>query len=113
MNKVATLVILAVMSSPLACYADAIDTATSNMNAVGHDVASSAADTAITTQVKAALAAEPGISSLKIHVKTVNKVVHLQGDVMNDEQMHKVVDIAKKVNDVKSVDSSELKVVKH
>ena len=112
-NKIASLAILAVMSSPLACYADVMDTTTSNMTSIGHEVGTGITDTAITTQVKAALAAEPGISSLKIHVTTTNKVVHLQGKVMSDDQMNKVIDIAKKIDGVTNVDSSGLKVMNH
>lgn len=99
------LTILTAMSFPLACYADAMDTTVGNMNSVGQQ----AVDTATTTQVKTALAAEPGISSLNIHVTTMNNVVYLEGMVMNQEQMDKVVEIVKNVNGVTSVDSSKLK----
>ena len=79
---------------------------------MGHEVTADVTDATITAHVKAALAAEPGVSSLKIHVTTMNKVVHLKGKVMSDDQMHAIVKTVKDVKGVVSVDSSQLNVKK-
>lgn len=47
----------------------------------GHGVAGEASDTTITTKVKAKMAANTGLSSFHIHVKTINGVVTLTGTV--------------------------------
>lgn len=47
----------------------------------GHGVAGEASDTAITTKVKAKMAANTGLSSFHIHVTTLNGVVTLRGTV--------------------------------
>lgn len=47
----------------------------------GRGIAGEASDTAITTKIKAKMAANTGLSSFHIHVKTINGVVTLTGTV--------------------------------
>jgi len=101
--------ILAVSLSPLACYADSMtDTVKTGASDSMHAATNEVTDTAITTQVKAALAAKPGMSSMAISVTTENGVVHLEGKVKSTGQIKDAVEMAKKVHVVKSVDSSKL-----
>ncbi len=107
--KIAAMAILAVSLSPVACYAESMtDTVTSGASNGMQTVTTAASDTAITTQVKAALAAKPGMSSMAIGVTTTNGVVELDGKVKTADQLKDAIDVAKKVNGVKSVDSSKL-----
>lgn len=60
-------------------------------------------DTALTTKVKAALLAEPGLSSLQIGVDTKDAVVTLSGSVTTMPQKERAVSLASSVAGVKSV----------
>ena len=60
-------------------------------------------DSTITTKVKAALLADPDISSYAINVETFKGVVQLSGFVNNKEQARKAVENARSVQGVKSV----------
>jgi osmotically-inducible protein OsmY len=65
-----------------------------------------AADTAITTKVKASLVKEPDLSSLGIHVETEKGVVMLSGFVNSKAEADKAVKVAKGVEGVTKVKSA-------
>ena len=65
-----------------------------------------AADTAITTKVKAGLVKEPDLSSLGIHVETEKGVVMLSGFVNSKAEADKAVKVAKGVDGVSNVKSA-------
>lgn len=68
------------------------------------EVSKSAAGTALTTKVKAALAKEEGMKSLtKINVDSADGVVTLKGKVESAEAKKKAEQVAKQVDGVKSV----------
>src|SRR3954469_1440760 len=60
-------------------------------------------DAAITSQVKAAILAEPGLSTLQIGVETYKDVVQLSGFVDNAASKSRAGEVASKVAGVKSV----------
>lgn len=60
-------------------------------------------DAAITGKVKAAVMAEPGISSLKINVDTKDGVVTLNGKIDTQEHKDRAIQVAQSVDGVKSV----------
>ena len=60
-------------------------------------------DAAITTKVKTALMAEPGLRSLEINVDTRDNVVTLNGTVDSQEKKQRAMSVAKGVEGVKSV----------
>ncbi|MFO1310897.1 MAG: BON domain-containing protein [Burkholderiales bacterium] len=60
-------------------------------------------DAAITTKVKAALMAEPGLRSLEIDVDTRDNVVTLNGTVDSQEKKQRAMQLAQGVEGVKSV----------
>lgn len=60
-------------------------------------------DAAITTKVKAAIMAEPGLKSLQIDVDTKDAVVTLSGTVDNAPMKDKAKEVAASVSGVKSV----------
>ncbi len=68
-------------------------------------------DAAITTKVKTAIFNEPSLKLFDISVTTEEKVVHLSGAVKNRAEMTKAVEVARKVQGVKSV-KNELKIQK-
>lgn len=65
-----------------------------------------AADTAITTKVKAGLVKEPNLESLAIHVETDKGVVMLSGFVNSKAEADKAVQVAKNVDGVATVKSA-------
>jgi osmotically-inducible protein OsmY len=65
-----------------------------------------AADTAITTKVKAGLVKEPNLESLGIHVETEKGVVMLSGFVNSKAEADKAVQVAKGVDGVATVKSA-------
>ena len=67
-------------------------------------------DAAITTKVKAAVLAEPGLKSLEINVETREGVVTLAGTVGSPELKRRATQIAQNVEGVRSV-SDQLVVV--
>jgi hyperosmotically inducible protein len=69
-----------------------------------------ASDSWITTKVKAALLADHRTKGTEISVKTVNKVVHLTGNVGSQQEIDSAKQIARGIKHVKSVDTSGLKV---
>lgn len=60
-------------------------------------------DTVITTKVKAAILEEQGLKSAEINVETFKGVVQLSGFVSSQERINKAVEIARRVDGVKSV----------
>ena len=60
-------------------------------------------DTAITTKVKGAVLAEPGLKTLKIDVDTKNGVVTLTGTVDNPSLKERATQVAQNVSGVRSV----------
>lgn len=82
-------------------------------NAVGKaatDTGQALTDTAITSKVKAAIFAEPGLKSLQINVETNDGMVTLTGTVNSQGNSDKAVTIARNVDGVKGV-SNRLTVV--
>ena len=65
-------------------------------------------DAAITTKVKTAIFNEPSLKVFDVGVKTEDGVVYLSGNVKSRAEMAKAVEVARKVNGVKSV-RNELK----
>ena len=60
-------------------------------------------DTVITTRVKAAILAEPGLKSVEINVETFKGIVHLSGFVTAQENISKAAEVARGISGVKSV----------
>ena len=78
----------------------------SGNTATGTRTAGQAVDDAtIGTKLKAALAADPDLSALKINVDTTQGNVRLKGEVKNMTLWRKAADIARKIDGVKSVDN--------
>ena len=67
------------------------------------------ADTGITTRVKKAIYSEPELKVMNIHVSTDEGVVKLGGTVKSRSERAKAIQVARKVEGVKSV-KSELQV---
>ena len=63
-------------------------------------------DATITTKVKTAVLAEPGLKTLQIDVDTKNGVVMLSGTVDNQALKERATQVAQAVNGVKSVDNN-------
>jgi hyperosmotically inducible protein len=63
-------------------------------------------DAAITTKINAKLVAEPGIRSLNIDVDTLDGNVTLSGYVQSEEQIQRILSLARSVGGVKSVISN-------
>ncbi len=79
---------------------------------VGEDVTAKAfiEDVWITSQLRARLVADQGISSVNYNIETVNKTVHLIGLAQSRAELEAVVAIARKVPGVKRVVSHVLTV---
>lgn len=65
-------------------------------------------DVTIGTKLKAALAADPELSALKINVDTTQGAVKLRGEVKSVALRRKAEDMARKIEGVKSVDNQLL-----
>lgn len=76
---------------------------------VASDLGEAAADTAITTKIKAKLAVESDVP-LDISVTTKSGVVYLSGTVDTQLQSDRIVEISKNVDGVKAVNSDKLKI---
>lgn len=74
----------------------------------GASVAIVASDSQITTDVKSAIAGEGLATDSSIGVTTTDGVVALSGSVTSQSAIDQVKDVARKVKDVKSVDTSGL-----
>ena len=62
-------------------------------------------DATIGTKLKAALAADPELSALKINVDTTQGNVRLRGEVKNMQLWRKAGDLARSIQGVKSVEN--------
>ncbi len=86
-----------------------VDRASDKMSAATSDAANKATevldDASITTKVKAAMLAEPGIRTLQIGVDTKDAVVTLSGTVDTPELKERAQQIAGSVAGVRSVDN--------
>jgi hyperosmotically inducible protein len=84
-----------------------IDRATDKIAAATKDAtaktANAADDAAVTTKVKAALFAEPGLKTLQINVDTQDAIVTLQGTVDSDTLRQRAVQIASSTDGVRQV----------
>ena len=67
-------------------------------------------DTGITTRVKTAIFNEPELKVMAIHVSTEDRVVKLSGTVKTRAERAKAIQVARKVEGVKMVKSSDLAV---
>ena len=65
-------------------------------------------DSWITTKVKAQLLGDTGTRGFDVHVKTLHGVVMLRGNVPSEQDVREVRDIAKRVDHVRDVDTTEL-----
>jgi osmotically-inducible protein OsmY len=95
-NSKAVVVLAALLASALSLSAC---TSTATHESTGQVIDSSS----ITVAVKAKLAADSDISSLKISVSTFKDVVTLHGHVATEAQKHKAVEDAKSVAGVSEV----------
>jgi osmotically-inducible protein OsmY len=78
----------------------------SGNTATGTRTAGQAVDDAtIGTKLKAAYAADPQLSALKINVDTTQGTVRLRGEVKNMAEWRKASEVARSVDGVKSVDN--------
>jgi len=75
------------------------------MNAQGEKTAEAIDDATITTKVKAAILAEPGLKTLQISVETVNGIVTLSGSVDSDANSEQAKTLANAVSGVRAVDN--------
>jgi hyperosmotically inducible protein len=85
---------------------DAAATTADKTKNAGAKTKTAVADTAVTTKVKAALAAEPDLESLGIHVETEKGVVMLSGFVNSKAEADKAIKAAKGVEGATSVKSA-------
>lgn len=82
-----------------------VDTAMSNAGDKIEEAGVAIDDAAITTKVKAAILAEPGLRVLQVDVDTVNGVTTLKGKVDSQKNSEKAAEIAAAVSGVKNVDN--------
>jgi hypothetical protein len=82
------------------------DRTATTTNRATNETAVAVDDAAITTKVKTAVLAEPGLKSLQINVDTKDAVVTLSGTVDNAEMKSRAVQIAQGVQGVKSVNDN-------
>jgi hyperosmotically inducible periplasmic protein len=84
---------------------DAADTVGDKMSAQSAKAGVAIDDTEITTKVKAAIFAEPGLKTLQISVDTVKGVVTLTGSVNSQANSDRARALAAAVADVKKVEN--------
>ncbi len=84
---------------------DAADTVGDKMSAQSTKAGVAIEDTEITTKVKAAIFAEPGLKTLQISVDTVKGVVTLTGSVNSQANSDRARALAGAVSDVKRVEN--------
>lgn len=65
-------------------------------------------DSVITSKVKAAILAEPSLSSTEINVETFKGVVQLSGFVSSQAEINKAIDVARSIRGVASVKNDML-----
>ncbi len=73
------------------------------MTDITNKVGNAISDTAITTKIKAKLAADSIASAFKISVETTEGKVTLTGEVPNQEAVEKAISIAKNTEGVKEI----------
>jgi hyperosmotically inducible protein len=88
---------------PLAHGADAPPATVTNPNPTHESVGTGISDTGITTQVKADLLGQKGLTSTHIHVRTRSGVVRLTGSVPSAAEKQTAADVAKAVKGVTKV----------
>ncbi|XXJ20328.1 BON domain-containing protein [Desulfovibrio caledoniensis] len=93
-NRIITFILVALMALTLGCAS------TRTHEGTGEYVD----DSVITTKVKAMIFDEPTLKSSEINVETFKGVVQLSGFVSSQANIDKAVEVARKVNGVKSVD---------
>lgn len=84
---------------------DAVDKAGDTMSEQSNKAGVAITDTTITTKVKAAIFAEPDLSTLQISVDTVKGVVTLSGSVDSTAQSDLAKSLAKEVSGVSKVNN--------
>ena len=62
-------------------------------------------DSMITAKIKELYLEDPNLASMRIHVKTKNRVVFLTGNVDTKEERDIAIKLAKSLHDVRSVNS--------
>jgi hyperosmotically inducible protein len=77
---------------------------------VASSIEPAASDTQITTAVKSEIAADGSGEDARVGVSTTNGVVVLTGTLATQDAIDHIKGIAEKVQDVKSVDTSALKI---
>lgn len=85
-----------------------LDNAAKKINEQGEKVGEVISDAAMTAKVKAAILAEPTLSSLQISVNTTNEEVTLSGAVDSQQNIDKAKEIASAVDGVKRVENQLL-----
>ena len=86
--------------------ATATENAGNKIAAATDKTAAAIDDATITTKVKTAVLAEPGLKTLQIDVDTKNGVVMLSGTVDSTALKERAAQVAQAVNGVKSVDNN-------
>jgi len=101
----------AILALAMSANAQVTVTGGDNASSAPHETASEKiSDGALTTKVKASLAAQSNLKSLHIHVKSTNGVVRLTGSVPDATQRSLAGETAANVSGVKSI-RNNLKVV--
>jgi hyperosmotically inducible protein len=95
--------------APSGMAADAAEAAVSAEPAAS-SMEPAASDNRITTAVKSEIAADGSSEDAKVGVTTTNGIVALTGTLASQEAIDHLKGVAEKVQDVKSVDTSELKI---
>ena len=85
---------------------DKMDEASRNIGEQGEKAGNAIDDAAITTKVKAAILAEPGLKVLQIDVDTKNGVTTLSGAVDSQASIDKAKEVTAAVTGVKSVENN-------
>jgi len=84
---------------------DTADKIGEKMSSQGEKAGAAIADTEITTKIKAAIFAEPGLKTLQISVDTINGMVTLSGSVNSKENSDNAKALAGAVSGVKGVEN--------
>ena len=85
---------------------DKMDEASRNLSEQGEKAGDAIDDAAITTKVKAAILAEPGLKVLQIDVDTKHGVTTLSGAVDSHASIDKAKEVTAAVTGVKSVENN-------
>jgi hyperosmotically inducible protein len=98
---------IAMRSEPLASSSAPVE---SSAAPVASSTESAASDLRITTAVKSEIAADSSSKDANLGVTTTNGVVELFGSLADQDAIDHIKGVAEKVRDVKSVDTSALKI---